>query len=328
MIRIETIQSQKLANNPLGDSTKREFPVFIPDDHNEHPDHHYPVIYALAPFTGTGKSFLNYDFYQPNLPQRVERLIAAGKMPPVIVVMVDSMTALGGNQFVDSSAVGAWAKHITEELVPYVEEHFPVMKGREHRGVFGASSGGYGALMMGLEHSDTFTAIASHAGDCCFEYCYEPDFPAAFSALQRVGGLEQWFKTWRNYPTLPGWAFPLLSVIALSASYSPNASAPFGFDLPFDIVTGAKRHDVLKRWASRDPLNLVERHINDLMKLKLIYIDAGNQDEYNLQHGARMLSHTLTKNGIPHIYETFDGGHRGMSFRYDVSLPLIATAIM
>ena len=50
-------------------------------------------------------------------------------------------------------------------------------RGRAHRGVFGKSSGGYGALMMGLEHADVFAGVACHSGDCYFEYCYGARLP-------------------------------------------------------------------------------------------------------------------------------------------------------
>src|SRR5687768_15265197 len=160
-VEIHAFESALLAGNPLGDPTTRRVPVYLPEDYDQERTRRYPVLHALAGFTGSGLSSLNWDWYQPTLPERLDRLIASGRMPPVVVVMADGITRLGGNQYVDSTAVGPWARHVCEELVPWAERTFRLLPGRDHRGVFGKSSGGYGALMMGLEHADTFAAVAS-----------------------------------------------------------------------------------------------------------------------------------------------------------------------
>ena len=143
-VEIHDFESALLAGNPLGDPSRRRIPVYLPPGYEPGGARRHPVLFALAGFTGTGLSFLNYDFWQPSLPTLLDALIDDGAMPPTVVVMVDGMTALGGNQYVDSPAVGPWARHVTEELVPWVESSFRVLEGREHRGVFGKSSGGYG----------------------------------------------------------------------------------------------------------------------------------------------------------------------------------------
>ena len=163
-IVIETFVSKILEGNPLGDTPERRIPVYLPPGYDPQHDVGYPLVFALPAFTGTGLSFLNYDFYRPNLPAMLEALIESGEMAPCVVVMVDSMTALGGNQFIDSPAVGSWATHVCEELVPWAEARFRCRRGRDHRGVFGQSSGGYGALMMGMSHPETFAAVACHSG--------------------------------------------------------------------------------------------------------------------------------------------------------------------
>jgi hypothetical protein len=127
-VSIERFESTLLAHNPLGDTPDAADSGLRPPGHV--PGRRYPVLYALAGFTGTGLSFLNYDFYQPNLPDQLDALISAGDMAPVVVVMVDGMTRLGGNQYIDSPAVGPWARHIVEELVPWAEATLPVLRGR------------------------------------------------------------------------------------------------------------------------------------------------------------------------------------------------------
>ena len=47
---------------------------------------------------------------------------------------------------------------------------------RDHRGLTGKSSGGYGAMVVPMLRPDVFGALASHAGDALFECCYLPEF--------------------------------------------------------------------------------------------------------------------------------------------------------
>jgi enterochelin esterase-like enzyme len=58
--------------------------------------------------------------------------------------------------------------------------------------------------------------------------------------------------------------------------------------------------------------------------MKLIYIDCGTKDESNINLGCRILHSKLKKMRIRHFYEEFLGGHSKISFRYDVSLPMIS----
>jgi S-formylglutathione hydrolase FrmB len=53
---------------------------------------------------------------------------------------------------------------VVDELVPYVEAHFPVGRGREHRALFGISQGALGVLKFGLQHPDMFSALNPVSG--------------------------------------------------------------------------------------------------------------------------------------------------------------------
>ena len=110
----------------------------------------------------------------------------------------------------------------------------------------------------------------------------------------------------------------------MSACYSPSGA---GFDLPFDLATGEMRHDVWSRWLEHDPVRLVEKHVENLRSLKLLYIDAGTRDEFALDIGAKIFCSKLREHDVPHIHEEFDDGHFSISYRYDRSLELISKSI-
>ena len=324
---LHQFESALLAGNPLGDSATREVPVYLPPTYDDDAERTYPVLVALAGFTGTGRSFLNYDWYQESLPQRLDRLIGSGAMPPVVVLMVDGMTRVGGNQYVDSAAVGPWASHIVDELLPWAESTYRLTPGREHRGVFGKSSGGYGSMMMALEHADRFAAIASHSGDCYFEYCYGTEFPKAIDGLRQAGGLEAFLAGLRGHGKFPGRYFATLNIVAMAHFYSPDPEAPCGVALPFDLDTGERDDAVFARWLTRDPVRLVEKHAEALRSMRLLWIECGSRDEWHLHHGARILASRLRDFDVPHEHHEFDDNHRSLNYRYDESLPALARAI-
>jgi S-formylglutathione hydrolase FrmB len=82
------------------------------------------------------------------------------------------------------------------------------------------------------------------------------------------------------------------------------------------------------QWLQHDPLHLVESHVKQLAGLKLLYIDVGSRDQYNIQYGTRSFIKRLEKLGVEHHYEEFDGTHSGMDWRLDISLPMLAKAMV
>src|SRR5712675_2014676 len=81
-----------------------------------------------------------------------------------------------------SASMGAWEDFLLLEMLPAIEQRFKC-GGSGRRGVFGKSSGGYGAVTHALRHSDIWSAAACHSGDMGFELCYLPDMPAVLRAL-------------------------------------------------------------------------------------------------------------------------------------------------
>jgi enterochelin esterase family protein len=122
--------------------------------------------------------------------------------------------------------------------------------------------------------------------------------------------------------------FDIIHIAAMSACYSPNPESPCGFDLPFEFHTGQLRADVWQRWLEQDPITMLrhDAYVEALHRMKLVYLDCGNRDEYALHYGARSFCQHLAELNIPHLYEEFDGGHRHIQFRYDVSLKVISQA--
>ncbi len=323
---IETITSSVLRGNPLGDPHVRRVPIYLPPGY-ESSNARYPSVYVLTGFTGRGTMLLNDSAWDENIARRMDRLIASGAVKPMILVMPDCFTRIGGSQYISSSATGNYEDHVVKELVPYFDNKYRTIADRDHRAVMGKSSGGYGSVILAMRHPDVFGLMASHSGDMYFELCYKPDFIAYLRAIKKYGGLD---KFWETFPTIRPKDRDFgatLNTIAMAACYSPNPNAPHGFDLPFEEETGELREDVWTRWLEWDPVYRVDQYADALRSLRLIYLDAGLRDEFNLQFGARIFCKRLKDRGIKYIYEEFDDGHMNIPYRYDVSLKAISDAI-
>ena len=315
-------ESEVLKGNRLKDAHVRDLCVYLPPNYEES-NKSFPVVYCLTGFTGRGKMLLNDNAFTPNLAQRLDNLIADETIKPMIVVMPDCFTYYGGSQYINSSATGDYEDYLTKEIVPFVDENFRTINDKNSRAVMGKSSGGYGALIMAMRHSDIFGLACSTSGDAYFEFCYFPGIAEGFRAIKGdPKALVE--KFWREDARKGKEDFAALNTIGMSACYSPNENSELGFDLPFDLETGEVRYDVWERWLAHDPVRMVEKHAADLKTLKLLYIDAGTRDEFALDLGARILCKRLKNFNVPFIHEEFDDGHMQIAYRQNRSLELIS----
>jgi hypothetical protein len=351
--------SRVLADNPLGDPHVRKLAVWLPPQYDEGAakgrGRRLPVLYDLVGFTGSGIAHTSWKPFGDNVPERAARLFHEKRMGPAIFVFPDCFTSLGGNQYVNSSAVGAYADYLTKEIIPFVDGEFRTLAAREHRGCFGKSSGGYGAIIHGMKYAKHWGAIADHSGDAYFDFVYHHDWPntlnelAKFREPKRVEGAYDVVAETRTRKSLAEgcddgrvqrfldavWKREKLSHaeghaimnICMAATYDPDPKAPLGFRLPFNLETGERLDARWRNWQKHDPIRLVGRYAANLRTLRGIYIDCGWRDQYHIHYGTRLLSQRLAEAGIRHVYEEFDDNHSDVDFRMDVSLPFLYRAL-
>lgn len=320
------LDSRLLVGNRPGDPTRRPLLVYTPPDYD--PARRYPLMVDLVGYTGSGGSHTNWRAFGLNLPERLDRLIARGAMGPTIVALPDCFSAYGGNQYIDSAGTGPYMSHLIEEVVPFVEVNFPILPGRDHRAVFGKSSGGYGALVHGMLRPDFWGAVASHSGDAGWEYVYLPAIPRLLKRLLAHGGdVAGLLAALHAKEKHTSDDVDVLMTIGMAASYDGDPEAPLGFHLPFDWPTGALRWDRWERWLRWDPARLVEDRWASLATLRGLWIECGTRDQYHLLWGARRVHATLETHGVVHRYEEFDDDHSDVDYRMDLSLPYLYEAI-
>lgn len=320
------LESDVLRGNLLGDPTLRRIDVYLPAGHD---GRGLPLLVDLVGFTAGGPAHTNWKNFGENLPERLDRLMASGAMGPCVVALPDCFTKLGGNQYINSAAIGRWDDFLLQEAVPFVEERF-ACGGLGRRGCFGKSSGGYGALVHGMLHSDFWAATASHSGDIGFDLLFGADWPRVLRSLAKAENSVQVFlERFFAAPKVKNDDIHVLMSLAMCASYDPDPDPDsyMGIRLPVTLETC---EIIPERWANFekwDPLNLVETHFEALKRLKLFYLDCGDVDQYNMVYGSRRLAKRLTTLGVPHIYEEFPDDHSSTDYRMDISLPLLAQAL-
>ncbi|MEQ8860595.1 MAG: alpha/beta hydrolase-fold protein [Pseudomonadales bacterium] len=347
--------SALLADNPLGDPHLRRFPVWLPPGYSAATGgrkKRYPVLFDLTGYTGSGWSHTNWKNFEENVPERLARLTHERRLPGCIVVFPDCFTALGGNQYVNSSAIGAYADYLTRELIPFVDGAFRTLGERDHRGCFGKSSGGYGALIHGMRYARYWGAVASHSGDAGFELCYQSGWPGTLTELGRYrrpqrkdgpvkidtstdalaegcddGRVRRFLDSVWQRENLSSAEIMALMNVCMAATYDPDPNAPNGFRLPYHLETGELIPARWRAWRRHDPVNLVRRRAGALKSLRGLYIDCGWRDQYHIHFGSRVLSRELRRAGVAHHYEEFDGTHTGIDRRMDRSLPFLARAL-
>ena len=323
-VELLTFDSDLLKGNALGDPHVRELALYVPPGRTGADT--LPVLFVLAGFTGRGQSFLETHPWRTGFVQRYDRAVAAGEAPPAVLAMPDCFTRLGGSQYLNSSAVGPYADHVIQELVPLVDQHDAVDPAR--RGILGKSSGGFGALRLSMTNPGVFRATGSISGDCGFENAFGHEFLDCLRGLVAYDGdPAKFLDAFDQAPDLSGDGHAVINVLAMAACYSPNPDAPLGFDLPFDLVTGERILDVWERWLAFDPLNAVEHHVDALRGLDLLHIECGLRDEFHLQWGTRRLARKLAQLDIPHVHEEHAGGHRGIDERYLTLVPRMIAAL-
>ena len=139
--------------------TNRRAVIYLPPGFSKKKK--YPVLYLLHGIGGDEKEWLNGGKPQVIL----DNLYAEKKIEPMIVVMPNGRAmkddrATGNIMAADKvQAFANFGKDLLNDLIPYVEKRFPVIKDRERRAIAGLSMGGGQSLNFGLGNLDKFAWV-------------------------------------------------------------------------------------------------------------------------------------------------------------------------
>jgi len=140
--------------------TKRKATIYLPPGYSKKTK--YPVLYLLHGIGGDEYEWLR-DGGHPAII--LDNLIAEGKTKPMIVVMPNGRAAKDdsrkGNIMSPEKVQGfaTFEQDLLNDLIPYMEKNFPVIKDRESRAIAGLSMGGGQSLNFGLGNLDKFAWV-------------------------------------------------------------------------------------------------------------------------------------------------------------------------
>ncbi len=319
-------ESEALKDNRLGDPNVRPLWVYVPPGYDDESDRRYPAVYVIMGLTGQLDMWRNRPAFRRNFPELADELFASGEAPPCVVVWVDCWTSLGGSQYVDSPGTGRYHTYLCDEVVPWVDANYRTLADRDHRGIMGKSSGGYGAMITPMLRPDLWGGLATHAGDALFETCYLPEFRDSARVLrdEYEGSFDRFWESFRSRPAFSKDSDGhLLNDWCMAACYSADEDGTVL--LPFDTATGQLIPEIWERWLAWDPVRMVPEHADALRSMRAIYIDAGKKDDWYLDLGAEAFRRALADIGVTDVFfELFDATHMGIEYRYPIALKYLA----
>jgi enterochelin esterase-like enzyme len=304
-----TIKSVALAENLIGEKTERTIIVYLPPAYDTSTKR-YPVVYFLPGFGNRSMDVSSED---------INKLIQAGVIQEMIIVVVPGDNQLGGSFYVNSPVTGNWEDFVVQEVVGYVDNHYRTIARVESRGISGHSMGGFGSLNIATLHPDVFGTVYSLspglydknglANSQFFnvEYTIQKflDGQKAVLAKPEDQQLEAVLsKQYLNYQaTAYGYAF----------APAPERP-PFYFDYPYSESNGKLVRDdkVWKQWESGfgGIAAKIPQYKDNWLKLKGIVVDYGTKDGNTwIIDGCVYLDQQLTGAGIQHEVAVHDGDH-------------------
>ena len=151
---LDTIQYQ---SKTVG--TTRTTLIYLPPGYNK--TKKYPVLYLLHGIGGD-----EFEWLHNGHPEIIlDNLYANNKIKPMIVVLPNGRAMKNdraeGNVFEPEKAASfaTFEKDLLNDLIPFIESNYPVIKNRESRAIAGLSMGGGQSLNFGLGNLDTFAWI-------------------------------------------------------------------------------------------------------------------------------------------------------------------------
>jgi enterochelin esterase-like enzyme len=155
--QVETFQSQSMLS-------VRNYGLVLPPGYDQHPKARYPVIILLHGGHGTERDFQDKAL----LTSVLHDLYRQEKLPPAIVITPDGNDRRGSSPFWDPQYYdgpnGKMGTLIGSELVQQVQSRYRTNNDPRLWAIGGLSSGGWGALNIGLRYTQHFTVMFSHSG--------------------------------------------------------------------------------------------------------------------------------------------------------------------
>ena len=276
--------SVELKHNPLHDPVIRKVAVFLPAQYETNQS--LPIVYYLPGYGNSSEKFIKDAKKWQAFTQQLAEEVA-----PVLFVVVDGRNRWGGSQYLNSPAQGNYADYVCDEIVERVEARYRICSGAPRRIIAGHSSGGFGALRLGMWRPRLFDGIVALSPDSDFQNSHLPLVTVPGVTNVALDKIESCMAA--NMKTPRPTDGDLVYALGLSAAYAPRGrSHPGQFEWLYD-ADGRFREKVWRRWMDNDPLTIVQRTPNAFRASQSVYLEGPNQDQYRANIGAAKIYEIL-----------------------------------
>ena len=294
------VPAPALAGNLLDTPDVQGAAVYLPPGYDQQPDRRYPVMFLLHGIFDSRKVWLEHF----DVPSTLDRLITAGKIPELVVVMPDGGNKYGGGFYRNSTVSGHWGDYIADDLVSFIDERFRTLAESDSRAIVGHSMGGYGALNLVMTRPGVFSVVWA-LSPCCL--AANDDFGFGNDAWKRAAeittqqDLQDLLASRDFYP---------IAALGVATAFIPNRDAPpvYG-NFPFDIAGGEVVLDdpAYDRYLDTLPLRQVRDVREELRSLRGLALG----DQFlHIPVGTLEFSQRLGAERIPHLLDVYAGDHR------------------
>ncbi|PAX59523.1 alpha/beta hydrolase [Brunnivagina elsteri] len=143
----------------------RTYGISLPPGYDQNPRQQYPVIFLLHGGHGNPKDWFDK---KGDALTTLQKLYASGKLPPSIVITPDGNDKRGSSKYWDpqyfDGSNGKVSTAIGNELVKIIQKRYRTLSNADYWAMGGLSSGGWGAMNVGLKNINNFSILFSHSG--------------------------------------------------------------------------------------------------------------------------------------------------------------------
>lgn len=302
------VLGKSLEGNLEGDSPDRDVVVYLPPSYARETSRRYPVVYFLHGYSVGVEAYVR----MLALPEAPDRAMGNGAVREAILVLPDAFTKYSGSMYSNSLTTGDWESYVADDLVAFIDRKYRTVAERTSRGLSGHSMGGYGTMRIGMKRPDVFGALYAMSSCCLMN---DPARQGARGAGAARGdspgratqGAAPDAGARGRGTTGAGRGGGMANALsAQAAAWAPNPmNPPQFFDLP--TKDGEIQPLVAAKWVANSPLVMVDQYVPSLKRYKAIAMDVGTMDPLGATNID--LDKALTRLGVPHTFETYEGDH-------------------